>query len=51
MSDDTINSEILEKFKAKRLAKKTPIAEKYTILGFISSGTYGNVYKAKLTDK
>jgi cyclin-dependent kinase 8/11 len=51
MSHYTINKEIFEKFKAKRLAEKTPIAEKYTILGFISSGTYGRVYKAKLTDK
>ena len=34
-------------YRAKRDAAKLRVTDKYTILGFISSGTYGRVYKAQ----
>ena len=34
-------------YRAKRDAARKRVTDKYTILGFISSGTYGRVYKAQ----
>ena len=33
-------------YRAARDAARTPIRDKYNFIGFISSGTYGRVYKA-----
>jgi len=37
---------LMKQYRDKRDAQRTTIQEKYNILGFISSGTYGKVYKA-----
>ncbi|KAL1916673.1 uncharacterized protein VTP21DRAFT_5377 [Calcarisporiella thermophila] len=37
----------MQEYKARRDACRTKILDKYEIVGFISSGTYGRVYKAK----
>lgn len=37
-------------YRAKRDAAHRSVTSKYTILGFISSGTYGRVYKAQSAD-
>ncbi|KAI0349995.1 kinase-like protein [Trametes cingulata] len=37
-------------YRAKRDAARKRVTEKYNILGFISSGTYGRVYKAQSKD-
>ena len=34
-------------YRAKRDVARKRVTDKYTILGFISSGTYGRVYKAQ----
>ena len=34
-------------YRAKRDSSRRTVSKKYTILGFISSGTYGRVYKAQ----
>ena len=34
-------------YRAKRDATRKRVTDKYAILGFISSGTYGRVYKAQ----
>lgn len=34
-------------YRAKKDTDKPRVADKYSILGFISSGTYGRVYKAQ----
>ncbi|KAG0255506.1 cyclin-dependent protein kinase [Actinomortierella ambigua] len=41
----------MTEYKAKRDSCRQRLQSKYDILGFISSGTYGRVYKAKLKDK
>lgn len=41
----------MTEYKAKRDSSRQKIASKYDILGFISSGTYGRVYKAKSKNK
>ncbi|KAK3810122.1 MAG: kinase-like domain-containing protein [Benniella sp.] len=41
----------MTEYKAKRDSCRQKIASKYDILGFISSGTYGRVYKAKSKNK
>lgn len=41
----------MTQYKAKRDSCRQKIASKYDILGFISSGTYGRVYKAKSKSK
>ena len=38
-------------YRAKRDAARKRVTDKYTILGFISSGTYGRVYKAQSKDE
>ncbi|OJT01823.1 Serine/threonine-protein kinase ssn3 [Trametes pubescens] len=37
-------------YRAKRDAARKRVTDKYSILGFISSGTYGRVYKAQSKD-
>lgn len=37
-------------YRAKRDASRSSVASRYRILGFISSGTYGRVYKAHSED-
>lgn len=34
-------------YRSKRDQQRPRVTDKYTILGFISSGTYGRVYKAR----
>ncbi|KAG0243969.1 cyclin-dependent protein kinase [Actinomortierella wolfii] len=41
----------MTEYKARRDSCRQRLQSKYDILGFISSGTYGRVYKAKLKDK
>ena len=38
---------MLAEFRTKRATERVRVDAKYQILGFISSGTYGRVYKAK----
>ncbi|CAI2178761.1 2655_t:CDS:2 [Funneliformis geosporum] len=38
---------MLAEFRAKRETERVRVEAKYQVLGFISSGTYGRVYKAK----
>ncbi|CAG8455355.1 13898_t:CDS:2 [Ambispora leptoticha] len=42
---------MLQEFKLRRETQRTRVTEKYDVLGFISSGTYGRVYKAKAKTK
>ncbi|CAG8745215.1 13099_t:CDS:2 [Racocetra fulgida] len=44
-------SSMLQEFRAKREAQRVRVEDKYEILGFISSGTYGRVYKAQAKQK
>jgi cyclin-dependent kinase 8/11 len=37
-------------YRAKRDAARRSVTSRYNILGFISSGTYGRVYKAHATE-
>ncbi|TEB23787.1 kinase-like protein [Coprinellus micaceus] len=41
-----IQHDSMRVYRARRDAQHTPVTAKYGILGFISSGTYGRVYKA-----
>jgi cyclin-dependent kinase 8/11 len=45
MQDDWTDG--MRAYRMKRDAQHQSVASKYTILGFISSGTYGRVYKAQ----
>jgi len=40
-------SDPMRAYRTKREAARRTVSSKYTILGFISSGTYGRVYKAQ----
>ncbi|CAG8514784.1 9300_t:CDS:2 [Diversispora eburnea] len=51
MSNKLVGKSMLQEFREKREKERTRIEEKYEILGFISSGTYGRVYKAKARKK
>ncbi|KAJ7184279.1 kinase-like domain-containing protein [Mycena filopes] len=42
-----IQNDPMRMYRAKRDAARRSVSSKYTILGFISSGTYGRVYKAQ----
>lgn len=41
----------MTEYKKKRDACRPKVLDKYEIIGFISSGTYGRVYKAKSRNK
>lgn len=45
-----LQSDPMKIYRAKRDAAHRAVTSKYTILGFISSGTYGRVYKAQSAD-
>lgn len=42
-----LQNDPMRMYRAKRDAARRTVASKYSILGFISSGTYGRVYKAQ----
>lgn len=41
----------MSEYKRKRDACRIKVLDKYDIIGFISSGTYGRVYKARSRDR
>lgn len=47
---DEWTCDIMAVYRAKREASKRTVKSKYFIQGFISSGTYGRVYKAQSLD-
>lgn len=49
-SNSILNHDPMRLYRAKKDACRRTVASKYNILGFISSGTYGRVYKAQSTD-
>ena len=54
MVDDwsqVIPHDVMRIYRAKRDEAHSSVNSKYTILGFISSGTYGRVYKAQSKDE
>ncbi|KAG7097558.1 hypothetical protein E1B28_004895 [Marasmius oreades] len=53
MLDDwsTSHNDIMRIYRSKRDAARGTVQSKYNILGFISSGTYGRVYKAQSLDQ
>ncbi|KAI0265211.1 kinase-like domain-containing protein [Gloeopeniophorella convolvens] len=54
MVDDwshAIQHDVMRVYRAKRDEAHRSVTSKYTILGFISSGTYGRVYKAQSKDE
>ncbi|KAF8638096.1 hypothetical protein AX17_002457 [Amanita inopinata Kibby_2008] len=44
---DDWSCDIMSVYRARREASRRSVKSKYSILGFISSGTYGRVYKAQ----
>ena len=46
-SSNTLLNDPMRMYRAKRDAARKRVTDKYTIQGFISSGTYGRVYKAQ----
>jgi cyclin-dependent kinase 8/11 len=46
-SNNILLNDPMRTYRAKRDAARRTVASKYAILGFISSGTYGRVYKAQ----
>jgi cyclin-dependent kinase 8/11 len=46
-SSNTLLNDPMRAYRARRDAAHQSVTTKYTILGFISSGTYGRVYKAQ----
>ncbi|EGN94969.1 hypothetical protein SERLA73DRAFT_113692 [Serpula lacrymans var. lacrymans S7.3] len=49
-SHNILQSDPMRLYRLKRDAARRTVASKYNILGFISSGTYGRVYKAQSTE-
>ncbi|KIJ57267.1 hypothetical protein M422DRAFT_148636 [Sphaerobolus stellatus SS14] len=45
------NRDPMQQYRAKKDSTRRSVLSKYTILGFISSGTYGRVYKAQSKDE
>ena len=50
MDNNLLVSDPMRVYRAKRDAARKRVTDKYAILGFISSGTYGRVYKAQSKD-
>ncbi|KAJ3498344.1 hypothetical protein NLJ89_g10231 [Agrocybe chaxingu] len=50
-STSILNHDPMKLYRAKRDASHRSVTSKYNILGFISSGTYGRVYKAQSYDE
>lgn len=46
-SNNILLHDPMRAYRAKRDATRGTVSSKYSILGFISSGTYGRVYKAQ----
>lgn len=46
-SSNVLLNDPMRAYRARRDATHQSVSSKYTILGFISSGTYGRVYKAQ----
>ncbi|KAJ7273196.1 kinase-like domain-containing protein [Mycena rebaudengoi] len=46
-TNNILQNDPMRLYRAKRDANRRSVSSKYTILGFISSGTYGRVYKAQ----
>lgn len=42
--------DVMASYRARKDVQRVSVLSKYTILGFISSGTYGRVYKAELKE-
>lgn len=47
LEDWSSKSDQMRYYRSKKDSSKLTVSSKYTILGFISSGTYGRVYKAQ----
>ena len=50
MNVSAVHADPMRFYRSKRDNARTRVADKYNILGFISSGTYGRVYKAESRD-
>ena len=50
-STSALQHDPMRLYRAKRDANHLSVLSKYNILGFISSGTYGRVYKAQSLDE
>jgi cyclin-dependent kinase 8/11 len=46
-TSNVIQNDPMRLYRAKRDTARRSVSSKYSILGFISSGTYGRVYKAQ----
>lgn len=44
---NVLQNDPMRVYRARRDAQHVQVTDKYSILGFISSGTYGRVYKAR----
>lgn len=47
MDASILQNDPMRMYRSKRDAARRSVSSKYSILGFISSGTYGRVYKAQ----
>ncbi|TPX33394.1 hypothetical protein SmJEL517_g03749 [Synchytrium microbalum] len=47
LQEQPSSSKLLDEFRARKDKNRSPIQSKYEIVGFISAGTYGRVFKAK----
>ncbi|EJD01713.1 kinase-like protein [Fomitiporia mediterranea MF3/22] len=47
---NTLQNDPMRAYRAKRDSSRKSVQSKYTFLGFISSGTYGRVYKVQAKD-
>ena len=48
--DIVLNRDPMQLYRSKKDSSRRSVLSKYSILGFISSGTYGRVYKAQSKD-
>lgn len=49
-STSSTNQDTMQAWRARKEAARATVKSKYSIQGFISSGTYGRVYKAQARD-